>query len=263
MTALINLPEIQKNPQYLETLLQFISQGELHQPVVSANGGSSSSSAARNWALFDKGVYGINAALGAMLDKREIPTPVQDYEYLKDLARKNGLVQKRVPWNKLVLTVLGTTSSGKSSFISHLLTVACAASSGAGQVDSGFSIIECASEEDFRRYSGFKGNQYPNLTVRQLKEPVVPAAQNLKDDPRDGVVFVYLDASGTLDRYREQLGTDYASLAQYNRIRSVLVNPFYVNGTPVRQNNDQFRDFVPYSMFCYCSWKLSWQKRLS
>ena len=91
----------------------------------------------------------------------------------------------------LLGAVLGTTSSGKSSFISHLFTVACAASSGAGQVDSGFSIIEVVSEEEFLRYSPLSPKPLPNLTIRQLKEPIVPAAQNLKDDARYGCVFVY------------------------------------------------------------------------
>lgn len=237
MVALTQVPELQKKPQYLDPLLRFLSQGELHEETPTSAGGAGSptssgspTSGSSNWALLEKGMYGVNAALGAMLDKRETPTPTQDYEYIRDMFLKQGLVPKTVPWSKLVVTVLGTTSSGKSSFISHLFTVACAASSGAGQVDSGFSIIETCPEQEFLRYCGPKTNM-PNLTIRQLKEPVVPAAQNLKDDARYGTVFIYLDAAQTLDRYRDQLGADYASLAQYNKIRTVLINQRFLNGT--------------------------------
>ncbi len=105
-------------------------------------------------------------------------------------------------------------------------------------MDSGFSIIETCSEQDFLRYSGGKAAAAPNLTIRQLKEPIVPAAQNLKDDARYGcvvavvaaailsrarcrTVFLYLDAAATLDRYRDQLGADQSSLVS---VSLVVVN---------------------------------------
>ncbi len=136
MLALAKLPELLKQPQYLvwggegavargalsaepqELLLRFLSDGEYHQlsaqqePVNKGADGNGSG----NWcgcvgggprhvcgatqrgirALFEKGMYGVNAALAAMLDKREIPTPIQDYEYVHDMFLKQGLVPKTV-----------------------------------------------------------------------------------------------------------------------------------------------------------------------
>ncbi len=41
----------------------------------------------------------------------------------------------------------------------------------------------------------------------------------------------YLDATATLERYREQLGIDQSALAQYHKIRTVLINERYLCGT--------------------------------
>ncbi len=49
-------------------------------------------------------------------------------------------------------------------------------------------IFQCA-EDEFRRYCGSKA-PFPNLTLRALKEPIVPSEQNLKADQRYGAVFV-------------------------------------------------------------------------
>lgn len=89
MAALSKLGELQKAPQYLDPLLRFLSEGDLHQPRAAC--ASSGSAAPGNWALFERGMYGVNAALGAVLDRREVPTPLQDYDYVRDMFQKQGL----------------------------------------------------------------------------------------------------------------------------------------------------------------------------
>lgn len=53
-------------------------------------------------------------------------------------------------------------------------------------------------------------------------------------DKRFGFVFVYLDANATLLRYQEQLGSvsgDQSPFAQFNKVRTILINERYVNGS--------------------------------
>jgi energy-coupling factor transporter ATP-binding protein EcfA2 len=141
------------------------------------------------------------------LDARDPPSAQEDFEYVSSLLRKHGIraQQLKFAWSKLCVCIFGTTSSGKSSLVNHLFTLVAASSSGAGQVDTGFSIFETVSDAEFRRMSPEAGPER-DFSVQQLREPLKPADQNLRGDARYGHVFVYLTAEETLARYSQQLG---------------------------------------------------------
>ncbi len=86
-------------------------------------------------------------------------------------------VGKYACWNKLVVGIFGTTSSGKSSLVSHLFTVVCSASSGAGQIDTGFSVFEAVDSAEFARYSPER--VFSDFSLAELKAPLKPADQNV------------------------------------------------------------------------------------
>ena len=136
---------------------------------------------------------------------------------------------RKFAWDKLVIGVFGTTSAGKSSLVNHLMTLACAASSMAGQVDSGFSFFETCSESEFQRFS--PELRFPEFSKSELQEPLRPADQNLCGDRRYGFVFVYLSAEETLERFGEQLAEDQGVLRRFSKLRSVLINQRYLSGT--------------------------------
>ncbi len=150
-----------------------------------------------------------------------------------------------------MLGVFGTTSSGKSSLVSHLFTVVCAASSSAGQVDTGFTIVEAVNTEEFSRYS--EERSFPDFSLEELKAPLSPADQNVSStlesaifaltvfffffppqlcgDRRYGRVFVYLSAAESFERYSQQL-SEGGALRRHAKLRSVLVHDRYLTGTP-------------------------------
>lgn len=63
MKLISNIPEVIKDAYYLDPLLTFLTTGELWQLEKIGTGSSSSS-------YLEKGVYGVNSALGNMLDRR-------------------------------------------------------------------------------------------------------------------------------------------------------------------------------------------------
>jgi hypothetical protein len=197
LNSLILIEELQQRVQYLHLLLSFVAEGEHWEKSAEASASSS---------LLSKGIVNVNHGLSKLLDNRDKATPEQDFDYVQTLFKKQGLVMQKFSWDKLVIGIFGTTSAGKSSFVNHLLTLCCAASSMAGQVDTGFSFFETISEEEFRKLS--PESKFPEFSVEELKEPLKAADQNLCGDKRYNYVFMYLNAEETLDRYRDQLAED-------------------------------------------------------
>lgn len=271
ITALERLPELHKNPHYLELLLRFASEGEHHQhaggPAAAPNGAGESDAQA----YFEKGMYGVNAALGAIFNKRELPSPAQDYEYVRDMFLKQGLVPKKVPWNKLVVTGVFIVSSffdfssSHGCFLAQCLAPRRRESRRSYRTSSRLRaqprrvrvkwIQGSASSRWCLRRSFFATprcppSRCPTSPYVSSRSPLCPLPKTSRMMPATDAClctaslfflffltfshfpFRYLDSDGTLDRYREQLGTDSASLAQYHKIRTVLINERYLNGPP-------------------------------
>ena len=230
VNAVVALPELLKRVQYLEVILSFLSEGESWNSAGSKGQISVASSSSAS--LLGKGILAANNGLSKLLDSRSPPSQKEDYDYVLNLFKKQGLAsqQMKYAWPKLVVGIFGTTSSGKSSLVSHLFTLVCSSSSGAGQIDTGFSIFETVEGGEFCKFT--QERVFPDFTLAELRAPLKPADQNLCGDRRYGFVFVYLTAEETLERYREQLAEDGGVLKRFSKIRTVLINEKYLSGTP-------------------------------
>jgi len=155
----------------------------------------------------------------------KIPDRKDDYQELVDLFKYWNEIPPKPIWEKYVVSVFGTTSAGKSSFMNHIIGMPLCHTS-VGQVDTGFTIIEVVSEKEFLKYSG------ESAAKKMSKEEVMKTEYTSKDpmnDPRYGRVFVVLDSQATLQHYAPRLEELKSGVATSGSIiRTMLINESYL-----------------------------------
>lgn len=127
------------------------------------------------------------------------------------------------PFEKNVVSVLGMTSSGKSSLINyffgmHVKRVA------QQEIDTQFTIVETVPEEEFKRWVP----DYRRKPGSELGPPhVVSEKTGTSSDPFRNVGYVVLDANQTCSRY-DQFESFASVFRKHQLIQSVLINEFYL-----------------------------------
>jgi hypothetical protein len=149
----------------------------------------------------------------------------EDYFRVRQLMKRWDLVPKKLPFEKFVVLLLGSTSAGKSALVNHLVKIPCKKST-AGQLDTMYTIVEVVSEDTFQSYVKRKPSTL-RLTLQELTAPV----NDISTDPRHGVAFQYLSTTETVTRYQDQLG--YISQEREYRFldlfQAVLINGAYLD----------------------------------
>lgn len=148
-------------------------------------------------------------------------TLLEDYQDIRKLSERWNVPPKRMPFQKFVISCLGTTSAGKSSFINHFYRTQCKKSA-VSQLDTHYTVVETVPAEEFAKFSSRVPQKF---TAAQLAVPL----EDPHADPRYGTVFVHLDTPQTLARYSaqfSQLGSDFSN---YGLVTTVLVNEVLVN----------------------------------
>lgn len=148
-------------------------------------------------------------------------TIMEDYEDIRRLSERWQIPPKKFPFQKFVISCLGTTSAGKSSFINHFYRCSVKKSA-VGQLDTHFTVIETVSPEEFTKYS-------PQRKALSTALPSIDAPLNdVHSDPRYGTVFVHLDTMQTLARYSAQFALLAKDIASYGLVSTVLINEQYL-----------------------------------
>lgn len=150
-------------------------------------------------------------------------TLLEDYQDIRKLSERWHVPPKRMPFQKFVISCLGTTSAGKSSFINYFYRTQCKKSA-VSQLDTHYTVVETVPAEEFAKFSPRSPQKFTpgtrSLTAAQLAAPL----EDPHADPRYGTVFVHLDTAQTLARYSaqfSQLGSDFSN---YGLVTTVLVN---------------------------------------
>lgn len=149
-----------------------------------------------------------------------------DYKQVRELMMRWDLTPKKLPFEKFLVVVLGTTSAGKSAFVNHFFGLQVKRSA-VGQMDTHFTLVEVLSKEKFAEYSDKASTTRPNFTDAELSKKI---SGDVYADPRYGYVFFYLDTFKTLSRYEAQF-TNYAHyITNYGLVRSIIINEEYLRG---------------------------------
>ena len=134
------------------------------------------------------------------------------------------LVNSHRPFDKNVVSILGLTSSGKSSFVNHFFGVHVKRVAQC-EIDTHFTLVETVPEAEFSRLvSGYQRQSQATID----SAPAVSLAT--ASDPRRNVAYVILDVAATLARY-EQFESFSAVFRKHHLIESVLINEAYLPAT--------------------------------
>eukprot|EP00727_Mastigamoeba_balamuthi_P010053 m51a1_g5670 hypothetical protein (501) ;mRNA; f:926474-928572 len=155
----------------------------------------------------------------------------EDYAMVMSVLQKWSLTPRRFLWRKYVLSLFGSTSSGKSSLVNHLFQIPVV-HPGVGQTDVGFSVVETVPENEFAMIAGSASGSgvtapsaSPELSKEELFAPL-PATGY-------GVVFLYLGAQATVQRYHPQFQEVATQVGVHETLlRAVLINEKYLKYLP-------------------------------
>lgn len=149
----------------------------------------------------------------------------QDYEQLEGLMKTWELNNYHKPFTKNLVCLLGTTSSGKSSFVNHFFKIGVKKVA-LQQLDTHFTVIETVKEEEFKQLVGASNYKRKKIPESRLFESV----EDVCSDKRRNVVYLILDTSSTLNRH-VQFERYSAVFRKHELINSILINEYYVRGT--------------------------------
>jgi len=152
-----------------------------------------------------------------------------DYNRLEEIMLRWKLENNHQPFNKNVVTILGTTSSGKSSFVNHFFQVGIKKVA-LEQMDTHFTIVETIPEAEFAR---LVGNTYKRKEIPDDK--ISASVQDTFSDARRNVVYLILDTSSTIARHK-QFENFSAVFRKHELINSILINEYYIRGDEEHQN---------------------------
>uniref|UniRef100_A0A6B2L0E9 PX domain-containing protein n=1 Tax=Arcella intermedia TaxID=1963864 RepID=A0A6B2L0E9_9EUKA len=151
----------------------------------------------------------------------------QDYETMKQMMKRWEIVPTKLPFEKFVVLVLGTTSAGKSSWVNNFFGLACKKAADCQQ-DTVFTIVETVPPSVFDRLSsnGTSSGErtYPEYTEDELHKNV----EDVYSDARYGNVFVLLDTAMTLSRYYTQLAQFSSIISSLGLFQTVIINEHYL-----------------------------------
>lgn len=144
---------------------------------------------------------------------------------LSELFKRWNLQNAHRPFDKNVVSVLGLTSSGKSSLINFFfgMVVKKAAQR---EVDTHFTLVETVPEGEFAQLvPGYR---------RRAFEPEASTAATVADPARN-IAYTVLDIASTLARY-QQFESFEAVFRKHQLLEAVIINEAYLNPAP--QPND-------------------------
>src|SRR3989338_5270987 len=140
------------------------------------------------------------------------------------------LVNSHRPFDKNVVSILGLTSSGKSSFVNHFFGVHVKRVAQC-EIDTHFTLVETVPEAEFSRLvSGYQRQSQATID----SAPAVSLAT--ASDPRRNVAYVILDVAATLARY-EQFESFSAVFRKHHLIEAVLINEAYLPPLPAEAHS--------------------------
>eukprot|EP01104_Vermistella_antarctica_P002970 TRINITY_DN1313_c1_g1_i1.p1 TRINITY_DN1313_c1_g1~~TRINITY_DN1313_c1_g1_i1.p1 ORF type:complete len:874 (-),score=192.16 TRINITY_DN1313_c1_g1_i1:210-2831(-) len=241
------------------TLEEFTAQsraemGTLRQPmsngVASPIGGVSASSSTRRASVMSGRPRHAGTTSGGaecaweLVDENELNKRAEQLEVEDEFRKLEQLVQEwdqegcggagaggLRPFAKNVVTVLGTTSSGKTSFVNDFFGVSVKKVA-ACQQDTYFTLIETTNEEEFCLLVPAyveKAKSGRTFTAEELTSPIIDPHNDLRRD----VVYTILDTTTTLSRHPQ-----FEPLADTFRknqlLRDVVINEAYL---PRADNN--------------------------
>jgi len=159
-------------------------------------------------------------------EPKEVREVKADYDTLEEIMGRWKLENCHHPFTKNVVTILGTTSSGKSSFVNHFFQVGVKKVA-LEQMDTHFTIVESVPEEDFARLVG--NYKRKNIPVDKISNPV----QDSYSDARRNVVYMILDTASTIARH-QQFENFSKVFRKHELVNSILINEYYLRGDPER-----------------------------
>lgn len=151
----------------------------------------------------------------------ENKTLQDDYLDIRNLLSYYEIIPKKMPFNKYVVLLLGTTSTGKSAYVNHLFGINCKKSDECQQ-DTGFSFIETVPPDVFASFSPYSKEEIESfeITSEDLKKPV----GDIDSDERNGKVFVRLKGKQASSFYEQLRAHDKEGLFEV-----VLINQKFLN----------------------------------
>jgi Dynamin family len=148
------------------------------------------------------------------------------FERLSSMFSRWDLSIRHRPFSKSVVAVVGSTSSGKSSFVNHFFGHTLKLTSEHEQ-DTHFTIVETVSEKQFAK---LVGSSYRALDERQYEELRARKGRaGTASDPLRGHIYLVLDANSSLARY-VQFESFSETFRRHQLIETILVNERYVRG---------------------------------
>mmetsp|Transcript_21349 Transcript_21349/g.29365 ORF Transcript_21349/g.29365 Transcript_21349/m.29365 type:complete len:583 (-) Transcript_21349:54-1802(-) len=155
----------------------------------------------------------------------------QDYKAVDALMTEWEIPNRYRPFRKNVVNLIGTISSGKSSFVNFFygLYVKKVALS---QLDTHWTIVEMVSEDEFKSLVG------PNYRYCKLTPADIMGSDGVESEKRLNRLILYLDPNDTLSRY-EQFTSFAETFRNHRLVRTILINGAYLdqlNGSGPRVN---------------------------
>lgn len=171
----------------------------------------------------------LNNYILPFVDKKssnENKTLQDDYLEIRNLLSYYEIIPKKMPFNKYVVLLLGTTSTGKSAYVNHLFGINCKKSDECQQ-DTGFSFIETVTPEVFASFSPYSKEEIERfeITREELNRPV----GDIDSDDRNGKVFVRLKGKQASSFYEQLRAYDKEGLFEVLLINQKFLDSNHVN----------------------------------
>lgn len=159
-----------------------------------------------------------------------IPNKKDDLKQLLDLSYSWNKPITVNLWDKFVLSIFGITSSGKSSFINHLIGFPIRYTS-SSQVDTKYTIIEFINKQDFINITKFNHNLLDKETVFNSD-----LSEDLFMDVRYNKLFTILNTNKTIKYYYPKLDVlKKYTLKDGEFLQTILINNEYLKYLPEEQ----------------------------
>eukprot|EP01094_Clydonella_sp_ATCC50884_P018755 TRINITY_DN3529_c0_g2_i11.p1 TRINITY_DN3529_c0_g2~~TRINITY_DN3529_c0_g2_i11.p1 ORF type:complete len:343 (-),score=94.75 TRINITY_DN3529_c0_g2_i11:797-1825(-) len=151
----------------------------------------------------------------------EVLEAEQEMRELEAMMERWRVPNTHKPFAKNVVCMLGTTSSGKSSFVNHFFGVGVKKTAMC-QLDTHFTLVEVIPEEDFAKLVGATYKR-KDISAAELKDSSLEQVA----DRRRNCVYMVLNSNATLVRH-EQFESFAEVFRKHELVTSILINEFYL-----------------------------------